>query len=184
MNPAITSKEAILEQCRLIVQKEGLSGLTMRHVADACGTALGSLYNYFPSKDALILESIRSIWESIFHQDGGEFDHHDFLSLVEWFVTSLSQGKKRYPGFFTLHALSLGSEEKEKGKAVREATFNHMKEMMLSTIKSDPKIRKDAFNQLDQRQFVDLIFLDVVYSELENWNDELGLKELINRAIY
>ena len=54
MNTIVTSKEAILAECRAIVMEKGISSINMRSVAAACGVALGSLYNYFPSKADLI----------------------------------------------------------------------------------------------------------------------------------
>ena len=41
MNPGATSKAAIMQVCRRIAAQEGLSVLSMRTVARACGVALG-----------------------------------------------------------------------------------------------------------------------------------------------
>ena len=65
MNPKVSSKEEILATCREIVSTEGLNQLTVRRVADEAGIALGSIYNYFGSKEELILETIGSIWRII-----------------------------------------------------------------------------------------------------------------------
>ena len=54
MNTVVTSREAILEECRKIVMEQGISAVNMRSVAAACGVAVGSIYNYFPSKTDLI----------------------------------------------------------------------------------------------------------------------------------
>lgn len=184
MNPNITNKDEILKSCRLLVQEKGLKALTMRNVAGKCGVALGSLYNYFPSKDDLIFESIRSIWQDAFHEEGGSFDPKNFVSLVRWFSSSLTTLKNLYPGFFTLHAMSFASEGKAKGKSERERVFAHMKSRMRSTLDQDPKVRKDAFYSLDEDQFIDLIFLDIVYSHLEGWDDEKGVLALIEKTLY
>ena len=66
MNPKITSEEEILATCRQIVSKESLKALNMRHVADIQGVALGSLYHYFPSKEAMITAVVESVWLDIF----------------------------------------------------------------------------------------------------------------------
>lgn len=55
MNPVVTSKEAILQVCRKITAERGLTALSMRSVAAELGIGLGTLYNYFPDKDALLL---------------------------------------------------------------------------------------------------------------------------------
>ena len=44
---------------------EGLDSLNMRSVARACQVALGSLYNYFPSKDDLLLATVESVWRVV-----------------------------------------------------------------------------------------------------------------------
>ena len=67
VNTVVTSKEAIMKTCRDMVSERGLSALDMRSVAKACHVALGSLYNYFPSKDALVTATIESVWQDIFH---------------------------------------------------------------------------------------------------------------------
>lgn len=41
MNPGATSKAAIMQVCWRIAAQEGLSALSMRTVARACGVALG-----------------------------------------------------------------------------------------------------------------------------------------------
>lgn len=184
MNPNITSKEEILAVCRQLAQKEGLSAVTMRNVAAHCGTALGSLYNYFPSKDDLILETITSIWQSIFHFEKPPFQEDNFLSVVAYFEESLDRGATLYPGFFNLHSLSFASGEKEKGRERRDEVFAHMKGMMKRTLDQDKKVRKDAFKTMDETNFIDVVFLAVVYSRLEKVDDRGALNEMIKRSLY
>jgi AcrR family transcriptional regulator len=47
---------AFRQSARKIIADEGLTGLTMQRVADDVGCAVGSLYRYFASKDALLAE--------------------------------------------------------------------------------------------------------------------------------
>ncbi|MEG1997415.1 MAG: TetR/AcrR family transcriptional regulator, partial [Clostridiales bacterium] len=57
-NTNVTSAENILQICRDMVSANGLSSLNMREVAQKCNVALGSLYNYFPSKTDLTIATI------------------------------------------------------------------------------------------------------------------------------
>lgn len=66
INTVVTSREAILAACREMVAEQGLGAIGMRAVAARCGVAVGSLYNYFPSKDALLAAAVESVWEEIF----------------------------------------------------------------------------------------------------------------------
>lgn len=59
MNKIVTSKENILKASREIASKDGLQSINMRNVAKHCGVAVGSIYNYFPSKADLIIATAR-----------------------------------------------------------------------------------------------------------------------------
>jgi len=47
--------EAILEAAALVLEADGLEGFNTNAVARRAGASIGTLYQYFPSKDALIL---------------------------------------------------------------------------------------------------------------------------------
>lgn len=56
---AIFTVEAIYQAFVRIWQRDGWSGLTTREVALEAGVAVGTLYDYFPSKEALLSGYIR-----------------------------------------------------------------------------------------------------------------------------
>lgn len=53
------AKETILKKARALLAENGASKLNMRALAESAGVAAGTLYNYFPSKEDLILEVVR-----------------------------------------------------------------------------------------------------------------------------
>lgn len=184
MNPNVTSKEAILKECRQLIQKEGPQALTMRKVADSLDIALGSLYGYFPSKEALLLESVTSVWLDIFHEEKDCFNSDDFLSLLRYFDACLREGEKRYPRFFSLHSLSFEKESKGEGKKQMENVFARLKKQMLLTLTKDPKIREDAFTGMNASAFVDWIFSLLIAIHFQGEGDFAGLLVLVQRTIY
>ena len=117
MKPKATSKEAILAACRDIVRDQGLAGISARSVAGACGIAPGTLYNYFPDKDALVLAVTADVWSDIFGRpqqdvsDGAEKPDGEqpgsekpggsegILAYVEKTFSTARAGLSRYPGF-------------------------------------------------------------------------------------
>ena len=56
---------AFRRSARRIITADGLAALTMQRVADDVGCAVGSLYRYFSSKDALIAELQRDAIERL-----------------------------------------------------------------------------------------------------------------------
>ena len=63
-------KEAVLLFAKEIVLKDGIDKLTMREVSKKSGIAVGTIYNYFPTKKDLTLQLIENYW-------------YEFLYIVE-----------------------------------------------------------------------------------------------------
>jgi AcrR family transcriptional regulator len=57
--------EAILEAAARVFVKEGYAGATTNRIAKAAGVSVGSLYQYFPSKDAIAVELLRRYREGL-----------------------------------------------------------------------------------------------------------------------
>lgn len=55
-------KEQIIMQAEKLLVQEGPEKISIRGVAKACGIAVGTIYNYYPTKDALIADLILHRW--------------------------------------------------------------------------------------------------------------------------
>ena len=72
MNTVVTSKEEILRASRELIRQKGWDAVNIRSVAAACGVSVGSIYNYFDSKAALVGAAVESVWCEIFHRPEDE----------------------------------------------------------------------------------------------------------------
>lgn len=99
MNTVVTSKEEILKTSRELIQQHGWSAVNIRSVAAACGVSVGSIYNYYDSKAALVRATVESVWCEIFHrpEDGTVFQ--DTQACITWMYGRMEYGCKQYPGF-------------------------------------------------------------------------------------
>lgn len=56
-------EKRLLEEAKKQIASSGYSAVTIRSVASQCGVGVGTVYNYFPSKDALIAAAILEDWK-------------------------------------------------------------------------------------------------------------------------
>lgn len=56
------TKEDILEEAKRQARDNGYNNLSIKSIATACGVAVGTIYNYFPSKDMLVASFILTDW--------------------------------------------------------------------------------------------------------------------------
>ena len=67
--PAI-SRETILSVAYERAQKDGMASLGIRTIANECGVAIGTIYNYFPDKASLVTEVVARFWRAAIEEAG------------------------------------------------------------------------------------------------------------------
>lgn len=185
MNTIVTSKEEILKTSRELIQREGWSAVNIRSVAAACGGSVGSIYNYFDSKAALMSATVESVWCEIFHrpEDGSVFQ--DTQACITWLYERMEYGCKQYPGFFTLHSLGFLGEDKSDGRQKMQQTWQHILDGLCSVLQRDAKVRPDAFTQqFTAEKFADLLFSLMLSALLRQDYDPSAVLEIVRRTLY
>lgn len=185
MNTVVTSEEEILKASRKLIQQQGWSAVNIRSVAAACGVSVGSIYNYFDSKAALVGATVESVWDEIFRrpEDGTVFQ--DVQACIIWMYGRIAYGCEQYPGFFTLHSLSFMRGDKSDGKRRMQQTWQHILDRLCSVLKRDPKIRTDAFTeQFTVERFADVLFSLMLSALLRQDHDPTAVLEIVRRSLY
>lgn len=185
MNTVVTSKEDILKASRTLIQKEGWSAINIRSVASACGVSVGSIYNYFDSKAALMGAVVESVWCEIFHrpEDGAVFQ--DTLACITWLYGRMEYGCKQYPGFFSLHSLGFLGEDKSDGRQKMQQTWQHILEGLCSVLRRDANVRPDAFTrEFTAEKFADLLFSLMLSALMRQDYDPGAVLEIVRRTLY
>ena len=169
-----------MQVCRRIVAEKGMNVLNMRLVADECGIALGTLYNYFAGKYAPVLAAVESIWRDIFHAGTPQETAPSFPGYVAVLYGRIQKGAEAYPGFLTGHSIRIAASKRGEAKSVMEHTFAHMKAGMLEVLRKDPSVPSNAFTP----SFSQEDFVGFVQDQLLVWGQSTcgALLEVIRRT--
>jgi len=54
---------ALVEACHTILENEGAAAMTMNRLAEVSGVAIGSIYQYFPNKEAIVTLAFEHVLE-------------------------------------------------------------------------------------------------------------------------
>lgn len=185
MNTVITSEFEILKASRELIQRQGWSAVNIRSVAAACGVSVGSIYNYFDSKAALVEATVESVWCEIFHRPEGGSAFPDTQACMVWMYKRMEYGCRQYPGFFTLHSLGFMQEDKLEGKRRMQQTWQHILKGLCTVLEQDPRIRPDAFTeQFTAQKFADILFSLMLSALLRQDYDPTAVLEIIRRTLY
>lgn len=185
MNTTVTSKEEILKTSRELLERQGWSAINIRSVAAACGVSVGSIYNYFDSKTALVSAVVESVWCEIFRrpEDGAAFENT--LTCVTWMYERMDYGCKHYLGFFSLHSLEFMGEDKADGRRKMHRTWQHILDELCAVLKRDTRIRADAFTkEFTAEKFAEVLFSLMLSAFLRQDYDPSAVLEIVRRTLY
>ncbi|WP_311482678.1 TetR/AcrR family transcriptional regulator [uncultured Anaerococcus sp.] len=181
----IISKASILKESREIVAREGLNALSIRKLAKQCNVAVGSIYNYFSSKDELMISTIESVWEDIFRIDDSDENYDNFLTYLGDIFNHLSVGIEKYPNFFTIHSLSFKSQSISKAKDSMSTYLDKLRDNMIEILDRDSDIKANAFDdEFTKDDLVRFILSTSLCFIVEKNYDQNLLLKIIKKIIY
>lgn len=186
MNRTVTSKEELLEAAKRIALEEGIESLSIRRLAAECRVSVGVIYNYYSGKSDLVLGVVEEFWRRVFHREGDCMDSGQ--GFVEFF--SLAYGNafenlKTFRQALLWQLDDLKDGEKEKGKQMEAAYFQHMQSGLLGILKMDDRIPETVWTAgFSQEKFVRFVFMNMLAMLKSGVSDIHFFEELLKRILY
>ncbi|MCH3962621.1 MAG: TetR/AcrR family transcriptional regulator [Solobacterium sp.] len=185
MNPKITSEQKILETCREIVSEEGIQALNMRHIAECQGISLGSLYHYYPSKEAMLSAAVESVWQDIFALQRPMADTDSFISYIRWLYDRVKKSRIEYPNFSMAHSMSFAASSKQDARTAMNRCFEQIKHRMAQALAKDHKVNAGCFTkEFTKKDLIDFVFSSFFASLMEEKENSRILLQVIIKCIY
>lgn len=135
MNKTVTSREQLLAAAQEIAYSAGLSQVSIRAVAAKCGVAVGSIYNYFPTKADLIAAVIEGFWRQTAHRAVcAPRPSEPFPDYVGRLYGALRAMLADFQAGWLSQIAALGEKERQKGRALEANCFAHLKHNLLRAL--------------------------------------------------
>ncbi len=156
------TKDNIIKSATLLFQKNGFDHTKTKAIAQACNIAEGTLFNYFPTKDDLLIAVFENMAKSIDAYDITQFpnilDRLIYFSLepikqlhkipkgllLDLLISSIKLAKKKPKLFYRLAALDIKYMDSLKDKLeiygnfdTKEITSKDLSEMIYSIVATD-----------------------------------------------
>jgi AcrR family transcriptional regulator len=151
MNRRVTSKEQILDRAMEIAVEEGVDAVNIRRLSTACGISIGSVYNYFKDKDAIIREVSERFWSGILaDQDKVYREGMEFTTFLEQYYRYLYGKLVRYDKSW-LMGMSGRSPEKDAIALLQKA------------IRADNRVNRSIWNMdLNEDKFCEYVMTNIM----------------------
>ena len=183
MNTVVTSREEILKTAGDMVKEGTTERISMRGLAKACGISVGSIYNYFPTKNDLMIAVVVELWKEIFCVPLSNIEGESFLGVVESIAERIRKNKGGNQGFWAEHSFAVG--DKEKGHLVMEEYLGHMRGELLDVLVEDKAARRNVWCEgFSAKAFVEFVVDFLVEDLMRGRERSVFLKELILRVVY
>ena len=171
MKKSATSKEELLAIAKEIAGREGIGNLNIRRLASESGIAIGTVYNYYPSKGDLIGAVMEDFWRNVFHGSHFDTESGDFIGSV-------------HDIYFRLRENLLSQTDQKRGRELEAFYLGHMKEGMLRILERDNRVAPEVWNEtFTPERFVSFAFSNMVLL-LKNQEDPAYFEEIMRRLIY
>lgn len=120
-------KQTILEATKEFASENGIASVDIRSVAKKCGVSVGTVYNHYPDKGALIAAVIEDFWQNAFK----DFNFRKLYSLpnvdaLEVFYLHLSEYLSTFKTNWLEQLSLLGATEKKTGRAKEQEFLSHI----------------------------------------------------------
>lgn len=174
-------RDTLLDFARKLADTEGIDAVNIRSLAGMAGVATGTVYNYFSSKDEILLELTEEYWRQTLVEMKQVITGDSFCrqleEIYEFLKERMNQRAERLMN-------SLGSVE-TAGHARMVSMQSVLESDFIRWMEEDPGVRKDIWDEtFTKEQFVHFIMMNLMLL-LKSKAPDIGfLISVIRRAIY
>jgi Transcriptional regulator len=176
-------KQLILDKAREILYNQGYNKLSMRTLSKACDIALGTIYNYYPTKKDLVIEMMTEYWQNYLNSVRQIADsQNDFYIKLNNIFNELRTFIENFRQFWLTPEL-YDSPEYVEGGLKKEFVFMEKLIMIVQSILEKEQMRNNIQVKLGSYETANFVIMNfVTMAQMPHFkysSFELFLKELL-----
>lgn len=176
-----TLRDTLLSLSRQIADEEGIEAVNIRSIAKKAGVATGTVYNYFASKDEILLALTEEYWKQTLHDMKGAIAADSFCGQLQEIFIFLKE-RIEYSAGKLMN--SLGNVEKA-GQARMVSMQSALEKALVQCMEQDADVRKDIWNEtFTKEQFVRFIMANMMVLLKEEAPDIGFFLMIVKRILY
>ena len=174
-------RETILSVARDFVEQEGIDNLNIRSLAKQSGVASGTVYNYFSSKEEILLALTKDYWKQAILDMDAAITADSFCEGLAQILSYLKEQISQSAGKL-MH--SLGGVQRA-GKESMAYTQLELDAVLLRLLEHDPGIRSEIWKEdFTKKQFVKFVRRNLTGLLKEDEEAAVFFIRLTGRIIY
>ncbi len=138
--------EAILTAARIVLDRHGLGGFTTARVAEVAGVSVGTLYQYYPSKEAVLAATIGDVTVAALGAIQRALDVAKTVPLAEAIDTTYTL---LIAAFDTVEPRVQGALDEARGAAGQAAAFRAHLDHVRAMVRDHLAARRDELRITD-----------------------------------
>lgn len=153
-------KEVILSQAKKIAVSDGISKINIRTVAKNSGIAIGTVYNYFPSKGNLLISVVTEFWDEAFTDlEGITSTSSNFFDNLEKIYRVLDDYLHHFKENWLNQLALLKADEKVIARKKEEEYFQKVHDKLILHIDRDPDLQDYPWSEvISKEKMAEFIF--------------------------
>ena len=185
MPKQVIDKDKLIEHAYSIAAREGISALSVRKLAAACGIAVGSVYMHFPTKADLTAAVFRRFFGQALFEDCCRVDGSEsFVDYVRKLRGALGAALVDMDVDWFTEMRRLPRSEHEALEAARGPMLTHMEQGLQHVLEADPAVvRSRLVGALSPEKLCPFV-LGAVFTSLMEGSDCEPLFALLDTSLY
>jgi len=157
-------KKKILASAKGIASEQGISKINIRSVAEISGVSIGTVYNYYPKKDDLLVSVIEDFWsEALQKIDFKTLGDQSFYGNIQEVYDILNAYFHTFKENWLNQIYLLNEQEKKLGRKKQTEYFSKIYTTIIFLMDKDENISDKVWqNGISKEKTAEFIFDNMV----------------------